>query len=527
MSSMQRPTIDLAQAHNSSTLSDTLPDISDALPWREWDEGLAESAKLKIPLFVFAEPAWTNSAQRVALRLQQDQALRETILAGFVPVLLSPVERPDLIARWRRVATYLVGNVGPPLMMCLTHEGEPFLSYTTMAIEGDPTYPSLASLLASIAEAYAIDPAPFITDADMIATAPVPDNTSLDLTNGGIDEIPRRPPVSAMWSALEAADSGDLTADRERWLLTTLRKMASGGLYDHLDRGFFRCTREATWIVPHFEKPIPLNAALAAIYARAGTLFNDASWLDLSARTASFCAAALADGVDVIGSNTAYYTWTSKEFLDNLDPTLVQVITLHYGIMPVDLRQSLRRVVEIEHMDRYSHENAEVLRTRLIRARAQLRSVRQRRPSPELISLPVLAWRAETIRWLLITSSYLDSLDSGPALEALSALVEGRLEAGIGYRRTSGLWLEDQAALFGALVTAARVHSDETWRDLASDLATMIDHAWRVEGGWRDQPSSDRPSNATVDGMIPAAIPTLESALAELGYLSDRDNRQA
>lgn len=520
---MQRPRIDLARAHNPSTPSNTLPDISDALPWRRWEEGLAESARRTIPIFAFAEPSWTNSAQRVALRLQQDQALHETISTEFVPVLLSPVERPDLIASWSRTAMYLGGTAGPPLMMCLTHEGQPILSYTTMSIEGDSTYPSLTSVLASVAEAYSRDPASFIRDAEIIANAPALDDRSLDLTNGGIDEIPRHPPVSALWSALEAEESGDLSVERERWLLETLRNMASGGLYDHIDRGFFRCTREATWIVPHFEKPIPLNAALAAIYARAGTRFDDASWLDLSTRIASFCAAALADSVDAIGSNTTYYTWTSKEFLDNLDPTLVQVVTLHYGIMPVDLRQSLRRVVEIEQMDRYSHEDTDVLRTRLMRARAQLRSVRQRRPSPELISLPVLAWRAETIRWLLITSSYLDSLEPATALEALSDLVEGRLEAGIGYTRASGVWLDDQAALLSAFVTAARVSGDRSWEDLAIDLATILEEVWRIDGGWRDRPEAVKASEAIVDGMIPAAIPTLERALAELCRLGDKE----
>jgi uncharacterized protein YyaL (SSP411 family) len=49
---------------------------------------------------------------------------------------------------------------------------------------------------------------------------------------------------------------------------TTLRRMADGGIYDHLGGGFARYSVDAYWLVPHFEKMLYDNALLARIYLR-------------------------------------------------------------------------------------------------------------------------------------------------------------------------------------------------------------------------------------------------------------------
>ena len=43
---------------------------------------------------------------------------------------------------------------------------------------------------------------------------------------------------------------------------TTLRKMAAGGMYDHLGGGFHRYSVDEHWHVPHFEKVHPLLCML-------------------------------------------------------------------------------------------------------------------------------------------------------------------------------------------------------------------------------------------------------------------------
>lgn len=536
-----RPAGDLSLPATRPAPTEHLPDVASALPWRTWEDGSAEARRRGIPMLALAEPAWANSAQRLALRLQQDHALRELVTSRVVPVLVDPDVRPDLAAAWRWAAVALTGTAGPPLLVFLTHDGLLFLAYCTMAVEGDSTYPSLASLLESLAERYAADAGAIGTEARALAaTATVPTEAvggwdalrqRLDLRRGGLVEAPKHPRPALLWALLEVHAAGDLPDDIVAWLSTTLDELVRGGIWDQLDRGFHRCTRNDRWVVPHFEKPIPLNAQLAAVYARAGAALGNDTYRDIASRTVSFCLAALGEGVDVIASDTGYYTWTSKELLNTLDPVLVQVVTLHYDIKPVHERQALRRVVEMEQMDRFSHENVDVLRTRLMRGRAQLRAARLRRPAPRAIALAALAWRAETMCWLLRAGQWTDSVAAPAVVPLLERLVEGRFDPARGYARVyaegaAGCWLEDQAALLAAFLEAYRASGEQPWLDRARGLADLLLEHWWVDDGWRDRPEAATPSRAVIDDVLSSTLVTLAAALRELGELDD-DGRYA
>jgi uncharacterized protein YyaL (SSP411 family) len=487
-------------------------------------------------MFALAEPAWANSVQRLALRLQQDVVLRELATSRVIPVLVDPEEHPDLAAAWRWAAVALTGTAGPPLQVFLTHDERPFLAYCNMAVEGDDTYPSLVSLLASLTERYAANAGDIGAEARELAataTATAPTEADwealrrqLDMRRGGLVEEPKHPRPALLWSLLEAHATGNLPADIIAWLRTTLDELSRGGIWDQLDRGFHRCTRNDLWVVPHFEKPIPLNAQLAAVYARAGAALRHDTYRDVASRLVSFCLAALREGVDVIASDTGYYTWTSKELLSTLDPVLVQVVTLHYDIKPVHERQALRRVVEMEQMDRFSHESVEVLRTRLMRGRAQLRAARLRRPAPQAISLSALAWRAETVRWVLKAGQWTGTTAAPAVVSMLERLVEGRFDPAQGYARTSAegaarYWLEDQAALLAAFLDFHRDTGEQPWLDRACALADLLLEHWWIDGGWGDRPEAAFSSRAAIDDVLPSSLVTLASALQELGERAD------
>jgi uncharacterized protein YyaL (SSP411 family) len=449
---------------------------------------------------------------------------------------VNPDERPDLVAAWRWSAVTLTGSAGPPLLLFLTHEGLPFLAYGTMAVEGDDTYPSLASLLDSLAESYAANVGDIGAEARALAARGTGRSGAtraqadwdglrqrLDLRRGGLIEAPKHPRPALLWALLDARAAGDLPGDIVAWLRTTLDALIKGGIWDQVDRGFHRCTRNDLWVVPHFEKPIPLNAQLAAVYARAAVDFGNDTYRDIASRLASFCMAALREGVDVIASDTGYYTWTSKELLNTLDPVLVQVVTLHYDVKPVHERQALRRVVEMEQMDRFSHESTDVLRTRLLRGRAQLRAARLSRPAPEAISLPALAWRAETVCWLLKAGAWSDAVKAPAVVSALERLVEGRFDPEQGYARDLGaesdssFWLVDQAALLAAFVEAQRATEEPAWLVRASELADVLLARWWDKSGFLDRPGAESPSQDVIDDVLPSPLGTLTTALRELG----------
>ena len=58
----------------------------------------------------------------------------------------------------------------------------------------------------------------------------------------------------------------------------TLGAMAGGGMYDHVEGGFFRYSTTRQWEVPHFEKMLEDNAELLAVFAEAHRSFPGAGY---------------------------------------------------------------------------------------------------------------------------------------------------------------------------------------------------------------------------------------------------------
>ncbi len=501
-----------------------IPDIRRSVTWRSWDAGCDEATRRQVPMVVVAEPYWSNSAQRLAYVVGNDPRLRDALESQVVPVLVEPEERPDLASRWRWEAVVSSGSCGPPLLMFLTHETTPILNYGAMTYEGDERIPSLASLITSMAEQYASHPETFLAEAraaqSVTQSGETPEEywnqvgTNLDRTRGGLDELPRHPHPQLLLSALAVGD-----AAHQQWVETTLNRMIDGGLNDQLDRGVHRCARDASWAVPHFEKPVPLNAQLVAVFAWAAAMRGNSAWEAMAQDLAGFCVDALRDDIDCVASDSFYYTWTSKEVLDILPPAVVQPVSLHYGITPGGRRLALRRAVSMDHMHRYSREAPHVLESGIEGGRLQLLKHRRLRPAPPVLAMPGYAWRAETLRWLMVASRWLPDIEVGRLESLLATLVRNGPDPERGYLRDESghAWLEDQASLIAAMVQASAHQRDLDWIPYARELADILIRTYARDDGWCTSPGADSLSVALVDDILPAAVPTLTSSLVRLG----------
>ena len=69
-----------------------------------------------------------------------------------------------------------------------------------------------------------------------------------------------------------------MSDDIATMLHKTLAAMASGGMYDELEGGFFRYSTTRAWGVPHFEKMLEDNAELLLIYSEAHRTFPSAGY---------------------------------------------------------------------------------------------------------------------------------------------------------------------------------------------------------------------------------------------------------
>lgn len=68
----------------------------------------------------------------------------------------------------------------------------------------------------------------------------------------------------------------------------TLEGMADGGLFDHLDGGFFNYAKDRTWRSTYSEKLLENNIHLARIYYDAGKLLEDRRFVEISKKTVNF-----------------------------------------------------------------------------------------------------------------------------------------------------------------------------------------------------------------------------------------------
>jgi uncharacterized protein len=512
-----------------------LPDVRQALDWRDVHSGLDEAAARTVPILCLAESAWSNGAQRLALALAQDDETRSLIEESFVPVWVDPISRPDVTARLRWAAATLTGTVGPPLLVLLTPRGAPFLAYCSIWPEGREPYPSLRSLLRSVSDLDRDRRTAIEAEAMQLQArargrgASARRHTTwqavrddVDGRFGGRREEPKHPRPGLLWRLLDESAHPRV----EQHVRRTLDAMQRGGILDQLTRSFHRCSRDERWIVPHFEKLAPLNAGLAAVYARAGTLFDRPDYLETAEGAAAFASECLRDEVMVVASDTAHYTWTPRQFQEELDPALVQALGLHFKITSDDSPHVLFRALEPEEMTDYADESVDVLHERVERGREILTRARERRSAPARQRVDAPAWHAETLRWLYEAARSDVDVDATLLKRRLQDLLDGPFDPAFGFARDGRYWLEDQAAILEACLAAGPEVADA--RSVARTLAEIVVEAYcdPEEGALSDAPRAQgarRPSQDVVDHALLAAVPRTVSVLEELSRTRVRD----
>ena len=212
-------------------------------------------------------------------------------------------ERPDIDSRYQAAVQAVSGQGGWPLTAFLTPDGKPFYGGTYFPPNDGYGRPSFRRVLLSIANAYKEKNSDIVEQAMMVESAIAQAESfagrsgrislaaitavqesalkMFDARNGGFGEAPKFPHPSAVDLLIEryaraaAASGSDKVAtpeDTEQLrtvVVTTLEKMARGGVYDQLAGGFHRYSVDEHWVVPHFEKMCYDNSELLKNYVHA------------------------------------------------------------------------------------------------------------------------------------------------------------------------------------------------------------------------------------------------------------------
>ena len=271
-------------------------------------------------------------------------------------------------------------------------------------------------------------------------------NRSFDPREGGFSIAPKFPrPVALNFLTRFCArdpesENGKHALEMD---LFTLRKMAAGGMHDHIGGGFHRYSVDRYWHVPHFEKMLYDQAQLATAYLDAFQITQDRQYAevardildyvarDMTSKDGGFFSAEDADSPDVVAAvydrptnpsaaqhreesndahkaplqkEGAFYVWTENQVDQALGDDSA-IFNYHFGVQPhgnapegSDPQDEFRgkniliqRHTVQETAQHFKKSEADV-RKSLDRSREKLLSIRNRRPRPHLDDKIISAW---------------------------------------------------------------------------------------------------------------------------------------
>ena len=426
------------------------PNRAHDIPWLEWGPEAFERARAEDkPVLLSISATWCHWCHVMDETTYSDQRVIERIASRFIPVRVDNDVRPDVNAR------YNMG--GWPTTAFLDADGE---------VLGGLTYvppDRMLAVLDRVNEAWLIDReniAARIAEVQRQRAEREESNASTgalsldiyeqvlrtldeayDSEHGGFGPVggggPKFPQPDALRLLLYRARRDEDGEALERVRLT-LRAMAAGGVYDHVEGGFFRYATAADWSEPHFEKMADDHGGLLLALAELALTSPD----DRS------------EAEEVV-----------ERTIDYLDRTLLTAGGGFYGSQDAD-------------EDYY----------------AQPLEGRDRLDPPAVDERVYAAWTAALARGYLACGVAFERrawLERGrTAVDFLWARLRGG-QAGMyrywdGEAHLLGL-LADQVETTLALLDAYEVLGDSTYRERAQQLARILETHWRDPGrGFRD-----------------------------------------
>ncbi len=344
----------------------------------------------------------------------------------------------------------------------------------------------------------------------------------------------------------------------------TLRRMAAGGIYDHIGGGFHRYAVDREWRVPHFEKMLYDQAQLITAYSELHQLTHDTAWGVVVRETASYVLGTMThpeggffsaedadspqpDNPEESGEG-AFYLWTRKEIAGILGND-AELFCRAYGVeengnAQFDPQQEFtgRNILYLanspeEAAQEFGIRDNEVGAI-LTRSRRRLYEVRQKRPRPQLDDKILTSWNGLMVAGLAKASQSCGEPRYAEAAERAATFVLSRLTD-----RTSGrllrryrdgearfeAHLEDYAFFVQGLLDLYEATGKTAWLREAHRLTMIQIGLFKdgVHGGFFDTTGDDPTLLVRIreqyDGAEPAGNSVAALNLLRLAEMTDNE----
>ncbi len=528
--------------------------------WHEWGpEPLEKAVRENKPILIsigYSSCHWCHVMEHESF---ENVEVAKLMNDQLVCIKVDREERPDIDQIYMDAVQAMGQNGGWPLNVFLTPDQKPFYggtyfptnNWTQLIIQLSKAFRErrteidlsaddlVKHLNASDLSRFTSDSGPF-NPADFQTTFGVLES-KYDSTYGGLDRAPKFV-MPTIWLWLLRYHHQTQSPVALNMALTTLRQIASGGIYDHLGGGFSRYSVDNKWFAPHFEKMLYDNAQLVGLYAEAfrispdplfrQVVYETAGWLrrEMKHPEGAFYSALDADSE---GSEGKFYTWTEKE-LDNVLGRHADLIKQYFQTTPSGNwehgQNILHRIGATQSTASIDQEEA------LQSAKDILFQHRSKRVRPALDDKIVTGWNAMMIQGY--AEAYKSFGDPSFLEEALIAIrfLEERLMDGPRCYRTyktrhsqTGGFIEDYALLISAYLSLYECTFDESWVNQAEQVCQYAISQFRDEGDgffFFAGASAEKlvvRKKEIFDNVMPSPNSVMARNLFRLGVLLDRE----
>jgi len=419
----------------------------DWYPWGE--EAFARARRENKPIFLSVGYSTCHWCHVMAHESFENKDLAAVMNREFVNIKVDREERPDVDRVYMTFVQATTGGGGWPMSVWLTPGLKPFVGGTYFPLEERYGQPAFKTVLERIATAWKENHDKIVEQGGKIVealresqsattAAGKMDATILDAAYGQLDrsydpkeggfgnapKFPRPATLNFLTRFYARAPKGESGKHALEMALFTLRKMAAGGMHDHIGGGFHRYSVDRYWHVPHFEKMLYDQAQLAVAYLDVFQITRDRQYesvardildyvaRDMTSKEGGFFSAEDADSPVAAGADRghaetkegAFYIWTKKEIDDALGD-IAEIFAFHYGVQPhgnapegSDPQDEFRgenilieRHTIAETAKHFGKTEGEI-RKLLAQGREKLFSIRAKRPRPHLDDKIIAAW---------------------------------------------------------------------------------------------------------------------------------------
>ncbi|MFB2120580.1 MULTISPECIES: thioredoxin domain-containing protein [Parapedobacter] len=534
--------------------------------WYPWGEEALQKAKTENKLIIvsigYSACHWCHVMERESF---EDEAIATLMNEHFISIKVDREERPDIDQIYMIAVQLMTGRGGWPLNCVCLPDGRPIYGGTYFPPTDWKQF--LKQLVAmwnenpQLANEYAERLTAGIQQSEQLPLAPVPDGYAnedvvrivtpwkdrFDKKEGGHRGAPKFPLPNNWLFLLRYGVLMD-DADVIDHVHFTLRKIASGGIYDHVGGGFARYAVDERWHIPHFEKMLYDNAQLVSLYAEAWqhrpiaqykrVVSETLQWVqrEMTSAEGGFYCALDADSEGVEGK---FYTFQQREIEEVLGED-AELFIHYFGVTEAgnwgeEHTNVLKIDIDADKMAQDAGFSAGEWKAVLVAAKRKLRDYRSNRVRPGLDDKLLTAWNAMMLKGFVDAYRVFDMPEYLDVALANAAFIKRQL-----YADDGGLWrqpptngkgiagfLDDYAFTIEAYIALYEATFDEAWLHEAKRLMAYVLAHFYDDGASaffytsvHAEPLIARKTE-TMDNVISSSTSTIARQLRWLGLAFD------